>query len=385
MKPSVLFAGLALAAACAASSLAAPVGAEPSRPLYDLPLPTPDTAKPQSDAEKKVGMTEGRALPPREALQPTLDAALPAYAPKPKASLKGRYKAAASDVLPGQVKLWIQAFEQRYPGVKIDLVPPYAGSLGAKELVKQNLDFVFVSRELRPDDIKDFRARFGYDPLSVPVSGGSYRHYGFLDAVGLIVNRDNPLDKVSYEQLDAILSTTRVRGGAPITTWGQLGLTGAWADKPIHVYAIKPWNGFEEFVRQRVLSLPGHRGEWRTDLNWSEVVFPIAGAVAKDPYALGYTGMAYVDAPVKTLAVGASAEGPFYPPSYEAVATAQYPLSRLIYFNVNKAPGKPLPPAIEEFLRFVLSREGQALVLKEGVFIPLRGFQATAAREMLKP
>jgi phosphate transport system substrate-binding protein len=385
MKPIALVSCLLLSLAASAPTLAAPLGAEPARPLYDLPLPTPDTAKPQSDAEKKLGMTEGRVLPTREVLQPTLDAALPDYVAKPKGSLKGHYKAAVSDVLPGQVKLWVAAFEQHYPGVKIDIVAPYAGSLGAKELVKQNLDFVFVSRELRPDDVKEFHAKFGYDPLSVPVSGGSYRHYGFLDAVGFVVNRDNPLDKISYAELDAILSATRVRGGPAITTWGQLGLTGEWADKPIHVYAIKPWNGFEEFIRQRVLSLPGQRGEWRTDLNFAEVVFPIAGSVAKDRYALGYTGMAYVDAPVKTLAVGTSAEGPFYPPSYAAVATASYPLSRLIYFNVNKAPGKPLPPAIEEFLKFVLSRQGQALVLREGVFVPLRGFQTTTARAMLAP
>jgi phosphate transport system substrate-binding protein len=385
MKTLVLSAAVAALAVCALPALAAPIGAEASRPLYELPQPAPDKAKPQSEAEKKAGMTEGRALPERELLQPALDPALPAYAPKPPGSLKGHYKAAVSDVLPGQVRLWVGAFEKRYPGVKIDIVPPFAGSLGAKELVKQNLDFVFVSRELRPDDIKDFQAKFGYPPLSVPVMGGTYRHYGFLDSVAFIVNPANPLQKLSFAQLDAVLSTTHARGGGAITTWGQLGLTGEWANKPVHVYAIKPWNGFEEFVRQRVLSTPGHRGEWRTDLNFAEVVFPIADEVAKDPYALGYTGMAYVDAPVKTLALGADANGPFYPPSYEAVASAQYPLSRLVYFNVNKTPGKPLPPAIEEFLKFVTSRDGQALVLKEGVFLPLRARQAQAARGLLAP
>ncbi|MDE2486499.1 MAG: substrate-binding domain-containing protein, partial [Alphaproteobacteria bacterium] len=345
----------------------------------------PATATPQSQTEKKVGMTKGRALPTPELLQPTLDPALPSYVASAPGALKGHYKAAVSDVLPGQVKLWVAAFERRYPDVKIEIVPPYAGSLGAVELAKQKLDFVFVSRELRPTDIKAFHDHFGYDPLSVPISGGSYRQYGFLDAVGVIVNRDNPLDEITTGQLDAILSTTRVHGGPAITTWGQLGLKGAWADKPIHVYAIQPWNGFEEFVRQRILSEPGKRGEWRTDINFAKVVFPIAGEVARDPDAIGYTGMAYVDAPVKTLAIGRTSAGPFYPPSYEAVASAKYPLSRLIYFNVNKAPGKPLPPAIEEFLKFVLSRQGQGLVLKEGVFIPLRGFQAEASRAMLKP
>jgi len=385
MKTLVLSAAVATLAASALPALAAPIGAEPARPLYDVPQPAPDKAKPQSEAEKKAGMTEGRALPERELLQPSLDPALPAYAQRAAGSLKGHYKAAVSDVLPGQVRLWVAAFEKRYPGVKIDIVPPFAGSLGAKELVKQNLDFVFVSRELRPDDIKDFQAKFGYPPLSVPVMGGTYRHYGFLDSVAFIVNPANPLQRLTFAQLDAVLSTTHARSGGAITTWGQLGLTGEWANKPVHVYAIKPWNGFEEFVRQRVLSTPGHRGEWRTDLNFAEVVFPIAEEVAKDPFALGYTGMAYVDAPVKTVALAADAGGPFYPPSYEAVASARYPLSRLVYFNVNKTPGKPLPPAIAEFLKFVTSREGQALVLKEGVFLPLRAGQAQAARALLAP
>ena len=366
-------------------ALAAPVGAAPGQPLYDLPTPAPEAAKPQSEAEKKLGMTEGRALPALEILQPGLDPALPSYQAKPGLKLKGRYKAAASDVLPGQVKLWVSAFEKLYPGVKIDVSPPYAGSLGAKELVKSNLDFVFVSRELRPDDITDFQAKFGYPPLSVPVMGGTYRHYGFLDSVAFIVNRSNPIDHITFAQLDAIVSKTRVHGAPAIRTWGQLGATGDWADKPIHVYGIKPWNGFEEFVRQRVLSAPGHRGEWRDDLNFAEVVFPIAKSVASDPYALGYTGMAYVDAPVKALALAATDAGPFYPPTYEAVATARYPLSRLVYFNVNKTPGKPLPPAVTEFLKFVLSRQGQALVLKEGVFLPLRAEQAQSARSLLAP
>ncbi len=278
------------------------------------------------------------------------------------------------------MKAWIAAYRKHQPGVVIDVPPPYAGSLGAKELVKQSLDFVFVSRELKPDDITDFQAKFGYPPTSIPVSGGSYRHFGFLDAVGFVVNQDNPLDALSFAQLDAILSSTHHRGGPAITTWGQLGLTGDWADKPIHVYAIKPWNGFEEFIRQRVLSTPGHRGEWRDGLSYSEVVFPIAGEVAKDRYGLGYTGLAYVDAPVKVVALQAAPGGDYVPASYEAVARADYPLSRLIFLNVNKKPGKRLDPALEDFLRFVLSREGQAIVRQQGMYLPLRADQARQAR-----
>ena len=346
-------------------------------------LQAAEPAKPQTDAEKARGMAVGRDVPAAEVLQPTLDPGLQDFQPRKDRKLRGHFKAAASDVLPGLAKAWVAAFQSYYPNVRIDVDPPFAGSLGAKELVKGNLDFVFVSRELKPDDISDFHTKFGYDPLSVPVSGGSYRHYGFLDAVAFIVNKDNPIEQLSFEQLDALFSSTHWRGGASVKTWGDLGLTGEWADKPIHLYGVKPWNGFEEFVRQRVLSTSDHRGEWRDDIDYSGTVFPIAGKVAKDRYALAYDGLAYLDSPVKVLAVGANRGGSFVAPSYENVATAEYPLSRLIFFNANKVPGKSLDPAAEEFLRFVLSRQGQAIVQKQNVFVPLRAAQVQSSLALL--
>jgi phosphate transport system substrate-binding protein len=373
------------AALIAGLFLSAPALAEPPNGAVEWLSPTTPTNLPLSDPEKKAGMERGRALPTPELLQPTLDGALSAFTPKGDRTMKRQFKAAASDVLPGLVQAWTKAFQKYYPNVEIALNPPFAGSLGAKELVGGTLDFVFVSRELRPDDITDFKAKYGYDPLSVAVSGGTYRHYGFLDAVGLFVSKDNPIESLSFDQLDAILSTTHHRGGSAITTWGQLGLTGEWADKPIHVYAIKPWNGFEEFIRQRVLSLPGKRGEWRTDLSFSDVVFPVAGKVAADRYGLGYSGMAYIDAPVKMLPLSDHTGGPAVSPTYEAVAGAQYPLSRLIFFNTNRAPGKPLDPAIEEFLRFVLSKEGQQVILDQKIYLPLRAPQAETSLNQVKP
>ncbi len=109
----------------------------------------------------------------------------------------------------------------------------------------------------------------------------------------------------------------------------------------------------------------------------------MARRVAEDRYGLGYTGIAYLDAPVKVIPVSAGAGKPFEAPTYENVAAATYPLSRLVFFNMNKAPGKPMPPAIEEFLRFVLSKEGQQVVLDHARYIPLRGFQAQEARALL--
>ena len=127
---------------------------------------------------------------------------------------------------------------------------------------------------------------------SVPVSGGSYRQYGFLDAIAIIVNPDNPVKQLSLQQLDGVFSRSHLRGGRAVATWGELGAAGPWADRPVHVYGIKPWNGFEEFVRQRVLNSNGQRGDWRTDIHFDKLVFPLAQRVAADPDGIGYTGLA---------------------------------------------------------------------------------------------
>ena len=337
---------------------------------------------PQTPAEEEAGRNQGRKLPPPELLQPTLDSELRNYRPVAR-ELSGRYKAASSDVLPGVVKQWIAEFHKYYPNVVIDLAPPYAGSLGAQELVKGNLDVAFVSRELKPDDITEFKARFGYAPMSIPICGGSYRHFGFLDAVVFFANKDNPIEKLTLDQLDGIFSSTHFRSGTAYTTWGDLGLSGEWVDKPIHMYGVRPWNGFEEFVRQRVLSLPGKRGEWRDGISFEKVVFPLASRVAQDRYGIGYSGAAYIDAGVKILPLSENTKERFYAPTYENVAIAKYPLTRLIYANLNASPGKPLPPALKEFLTFIVSKQGQQVVLTQAIYLPLRGWQSEKSLSLI--
>lgn len=374
----LLILGFSLPAVCQTANQTQATSKDPT---VEWVVPALPANHPQTPADEEFGKTQGRKLPPAEILQPILDSALSDYR-SGSTPLAGDYKAASSDVLPGLVKQWIAEFRKMYPNVNIDLQPPYAGSLGAKELIKGDLDVVFVSRELKPDDISEFKAKFGYDPLSVPISGGSYRHFGFLDAVALIVNKANPIERLSFDQLDGVLSSTHFRSGKAYSVWGDLGLTGEWADKPIHIYGVKPWNGFEEFIRQRVLSTPGHRGEWRDGISFEKVVFPLATHVAQDPYGIGYTGVAYIDSGVKVLPLakdGAEA----IPPTYENVASARYPLSRLIFANVNAGPGKPLPPALAEFLKFIVSKQGQQIVLNQAIYLPLRAWQANRSLELL--
>ena len=371
--------GWAFAVAVACAPLTGLAAGGPA-PTVQWQLPVEQTHPPQTPAQDQAGMEHGRQVPPPEVLQPTLDPALPDFKPHHGANYRGTLRLMCSDVLPGLVRGWVRAFTRRYPGVHVVLGPPFEGSDAAKALLAGKIDIALVSRELKPTDVTSFQAKYAYAPTSVPVSGGSWRQYGFLDAVAFIVNPANPVQQLSLEQLDAVFSSSHLRGDQPVVTWGQLGATGEWASRPVHVYGIKPWNGFEEFVRQRVLNADGKRGEWRTGMHLDPTVFPLAQHVAADPDAIGYTGLAFVDAPVKVLAVGDGANA--VAPSYTEVALAHYPLSRLIYANVNRRPGKALPPVVQEFLRFILSRQGQEVVRQQGIYMPLREFQLVDAEKI---
>jgi len=323
----------------------------------------------------------GRPLPEPELLRPALDPALPPYVPGRRVG--GILRGTATDVLPFLVERWIGAFRERQPDARIEVSPPYGGSPGAKRLIAGEADFSLQSRELKPDDLRALMDTFGYAPLVVPISGGSWRHRGFLDALTVIVHQDNPLERLGYAQLDRIFSMTRARGGEAITTWGQLGLDAAWAGRPISAWSPRPWNGYEEFFRQRVLSWDGTRGEWRDDLNFVDLVIPVAENVARDPAAIGITGMAFLADGVRSLAIAEAAEGPYIAPSQEEVARGRYPLSRVFYLVANKRPARELDPLLGELIAFLLSREGQAEVLAHGIFMPLRADALSRSRALV--
>lgn len=354
----------------------------PSAPtgFSDWVIETFEPPTPQTDSQSTYGKHVGRPLPIAETTQPVVDPGLPDYIPRTDIVLSGTYSARCSDVLPYLAKAWIKEFESYYPNVRIELPEPYVGSAGTKELISGDVDFVLVSRELRPTDQPEFREVYGYDMFSVPICGGTYRHFGFLDSMGFCVNKDNPIEKLTYQQIDAIYSKSLLRGGEAIETWGDLGLTGEWADKPINKYGVKSWNGFEEFIRQRILNQGDQIGEWRDDIHLEEKVFPLAENVANDKYGISYNGMAYMTSDVKLIAIAQDDAGPFYPPTYEYVANAKYPLSRVLYFNANKKPGEPLEPVLEEFLKFTLSKQAAEIVVDNGIYIPFTAAQANATR-----
>lgn len=307
----------------------------------------------------------------------TVDEAIVPY--KPVKGLAGTLKGVESNTVTDVAQAWIDGFTRLYPDVKISVDIGGSGQ-GGPRLTNGTADFAFIAREMMGREETPFIDKFGYKPLAIAVSGGSLRVKAFTDCIVFIVNKDNPLNEITFPQLDAMYSLTHNRGiRAPITTWGQLGLTGEWADKPIHLWGVQIPNGYDNFVNMHVLA----DGQWRGDIQTQPTVIPLSDKVAEDKYAISYTGLAWDTNPnTKVLKLAIKDGGPYIAPTFENVASQKYPLSRVIYMFVNREPGKPINPVLREFLRYALSREGQQAIVHDGIFTPLPA--ALDAREMDK-
>jgi phosphate transport system substrate-binding protein len=303
-----------------------------------------------------------------------VDHQLAAY--RPVSGLEGKLVGGCSTTMPDVMRRWIAGFTEYYPKVSIQFKAE-GGKVAAWDLAAGAIDFAGITREIDPYGLAKFVGKFGYDPLEVPVAGGSYNYKAFTDTFVFFVNKDNPLEHLSFKQLDGIYSESRKRGfPKPITTWGQVGLGGKWTQAPIHPWGVKPWNGYERFARLLVLD----GGTWRKGLQLKKKVIPLAGIVANDPLAIGYASLAWLNDDVKPVAVSVSDDGPFIEPTFQNVLSRKYPLSRLIYIYVNRPPGKPLSPLMREFLRFIVSNDGQQEVVKDGIYLPLTPGAAANAR-----
>jgi len=312
--------------------------------------------------------------PPRQAPVETLKASLdPALKPyKASSAVSGEIRSVGADTMEDLMKLWITGFAAAHPKAKFSMQAKASGT-AAPALVEGVSDIGPVAREILPNESEPFVKKFGYPPFAVRVAGGSYRTPGKTHAIAFFVHSSNPIDRLTFAQLDAIFSTTRKRGHkADITTWGELGLTGDWAVRPIVLYGLKRPNGIANFVQERVLQ----NGEYKqgikeyTTVGSLPALDAIVGEVAKDPGGIGYAGFGNKDPGAKPVAL-AEEDASYSKGTFEDVVSRKYPLSRFIYIAVNRAPGKPLDPKVKEFLRFILSKEGQEAVVREGIFLPL--------------
>lgn len=278
---------------------------------------------------------------------------------------------------------------------------------GIPALVFGLADIALLGREIAPLENLAFRRMFRYDPLDIATATGSFDTPYQAFALGVFVNRKNPLTQLTLPQVAAIFGCGP---GRNLRTWGQLGLKGRWANQRIRVLGYPSDNNIAAFFELKVLDSAGTAGgsttvggptlpsgaRWNCDLKEYANTYnandrPVVSSDAfmmrdlgADPYAIAYSGIAERTEKVKPLALAAGAGRPFVPFTRETVADRSYPLTRTMYAYVNRAPGKPLDPRVKEFLRFILSREGQDAVAQQKVFLPLTGDAVEAQRKKLE-
>lgn len=295
---------------------------------------------------------------------------VPTY--QPVGSLSGHLRSVGADTMEILVKYWIEDFKKIYPNTSFDMEAKASGTAGPA-LTNSTADLGPVAREMLPNEEKEFVNKFGYKPFPVRVAGGSYRTPGKTHAIAFFVNEKNPIRELSFEQIEAMYSTTHKLGDKDATRWGDLGVKGDYADKPIHLWGLIRPNGIAYFLQMSILGGGDYKKgiTERTTVGSLAALDAIVQGVAKDPYAIGYAGFGNETPGVKTVALAKTSGGSFYKGTFEEVLNQQYPLSRVIYIYVNRAPGQALDPKIREFLKFVLSRQGQDDVVREGIFLPL--------------
>jgi phosphate transport system substrate-binding protein len=225
-------------------------------------------------------------------------------------------------------------------------------------LIEGTAQFGPMSRPMRGSEIEEFEARFGYEPI--PMRGA-------IDGIGVFVHRDNPIECLSMQEVDAIFSSTRAGGAdAALTTWGQLGLTGEWADRPIAMYGRNSASGTFGFFREVALFGGDFSPEVREQPGSSTVI----QGVAADVGGIGYSGVGYATADVRAIAISTETGGDCFEPSAEHAGSGNYPISRFLYVYMNVNPNAKLEPLRAEFVRYVYSQQGQKDVIRAG-FIPV--------------
>ena len=292
-----------------------------------------------------------------------VDAALPTY--HPVKGVSGTLKSVGSDTMNNLMAYWREGFKAIYPNVEVEFEGK-GSSTAPPALIAGKSSFGPMSRSMKQKEVDEFKKAFGYEPTALPTS---------IDMLAVYVNKDNPIASLSLEQVDAAFGKSR-RGGheADVATWGDLGLTGDWARKPISLYGRNSASGTYGYFKEHAL----FGGDYKDSVKEQPGSSAVVQGVATDPFAIGYSGIGYKTADVRAVPLAADARSPAVPATPEHAYTGEYPLARFLQLYVNHSPSSELDPLRREFLRYIFSKQGQADVVKSGYF-PVSAAIATEA------
>jgi phosphate transport system substrate-binding protein len=284
-----------------------------------------------------------------------LDQNLPAY--KTASGVSGQLKSVGSDTLGSAMGLWTKGFGERYPDVKIS-IEDKGSATAPPALIDGSSQFGPMSRPMTTEESDAFEKKYGYKISYVAVA---------VDALAVYVNKDNPIGCLTMEQVDQIFSSNRKgSGGKSINTWGDAGLTGEWAAKPISLYGRNDISGTYAFFKEIALFSGDYKQQVKQQVGSEAVV----QNVAADKFAIGYSGIGYKTDGVRTVPLAVSFGRQCYDTSADVTYSGEYPIARYLYVYFNKKPNEPIDPLRGEFIKYVLSKEGQAQTEKSG-FYPL--------------
>ncbi len=287
--------------------------------------------------------------------QVKVDPNLPAYSPVQGVS--GNIKSVGSDSMNNEMALWAEGFLAFYPNVAIE-IEGKGSSTAPAALIAGTAQFGPMSREMKSKEIDDFEKRYGYKPVGLETS---------IDMLAVYVHKDNPIAKtgLTLQQIDAIFSKNR-RGGLEkdIRTWGDLGLTGEWATRPISLYGRNSASGTYGFFKDVAL----FGGDYKDDVKEQPGSSSVVQGVASDRFGIGYSGIGYRTADVRAVAIARDADSPMVEALPENAYSGEYPLARYLLVYVNCRPGSQLDPLRREFIRYIFSRNGQEDVVKDGYY-----------------
>jgi phosphate transport system substrate-binding protein len=295
-----------------------------------------------------------------------VDERIPSY--QKVSGISGNASSIGSDTMNNMMALWLEAFRKYYPNVRIQ-IEGKGSSTAPPALIEGTAQFGPMSRAMKSSEEDKFEQAFGYKPTPLRTS---------LDALAVFVNKDNPIEGLSLPQVDAIFSKTRRSEFAQdITSWGELGLNGNWSKARISLYGRNSASGTYGFFKKQAL----FKGDYKDQVKEQPGSASVVQGITEDRFGIGYSGIGYLTSGVRVVPLAKKPGQPLMEGSLENVLTRDYPLGRFLYNYINKAPGKPMDPLVREFCKFIFSKEGQEIVIKDGYMpVPFEVAEAELAK-----